>query len=68
MFGSFKLNELVREHTVREHIIKPIREHINKLVREQIIFKIYIKINKIIKIYNIIILLLSNNKRVLNEF
>ena len=34
MFGSFKLNELVREHTVHEHIIKYVREHINKLVRE----------------------------------
>ena len=39
VFGSFKLNELVREHTIREHIIKPVHEHINKLVREQIIFK-----------------------------
>ena len=51
VFGSFKLNELVREHTVREHIvcehiIKPVREHINKFVHEQVIFKIYIKINK----------------------
>ena len=42
MFGSFKLNELVHEHIVREHIIKHVREHINKLVCEQIIFKIYI--------------------------
>ena len=46
MFGSFKLNELNHVHIIRKHIIKLVREHINKLVREQIIFKIYIKINK----------------------
>ena len=38
MFGSFKLNELVREH-----IIKSVREHIIESVREQIIFNIYLK-------------------------
>ena len=38
VFGSFKLNELVREH-----IIEPVREHINESVREQIIFNIYLK-------------------------
>ena len=46
MFGSFKLNELVREHIiepVREHINEPVREHINEPVREQIIFNIYLK-------------------------
>ena len=43
VFGSFKLNKIIREHIVREHIIKAVREHINKLIHEQIIFNIYLK-------------------------
>ena len=34
MFDSFKLNEFVSEHIVREYIIKSIRKHINKFIRK----------------------------------